>query len=129
AAAGDGPVLFNLPGGEVDDGNAARPVWSCVTHVSAAVSDIEFLAIAAGIEPVRAATCRNETDLLEGLRVDQEDAIGLHVRHEEKFSIRCNADILRHVVHRAARRLTLLLKLERCDHLALHQIDLDKPAS
>src|SRR5262245_53267623 len=102
---------------------------SCVAHVSAAVRDIKFLPVTAGIKTVRASACRDETQLLESLSVDEKHAIGLHICYEEKFSVGGNAYVLGHAVRRAVLRSSLVHELHARDDLALHQIDLYQSAA
>jgi hypothetical protein len=77
AAAGDGPGDIDLLGGEVQHGDAAGPALLAMDHVRAAVGDVELPAVAAGVEAVGALAGLDEADLLEGLVVDDEDAVGL----------------------------------------------------
>src|SRR5205823_2336566 len=66
AAARDRPGLHHLGGGEVDHRHAAARDTTADHHlVGAAVGDVELLAVAAGIEAVRADPGRDEADLLE----------------------------------------------------------------
>src|SRR6266850_7784837 len=70
---------------------------------------------------MRAASGRNEFDLLELLRIDHEDAVALHVRYEEEFSVRRNSNVLRHAVRRG--------QLQLRDDLSPCEIDLDHAAT
>src|SRR5207245_6734469 len=71
AAVGNRPGRHHLARGELDHRHAASGVAFLDHHlVGAAVGDIEKLAVAAGIEAVRADAGRDEADLLERGAVD-----------------------------------------------------------
>src|SRR5262249_49162454 len=96
AAAGNGPVCFDSTLGEIDHGHAARSMTSRFSHMTAAVGDVELLAIATRIEAMSAAAGENEANLLELLSVDEKHAVGFHIRDEQKRAVGRKTNVLRH---------------------------------
>src|SRR2546425_5260559 len=95
-----------------------------IAHMSAAVCDIEFLTVTAWVQAVGATSGRNEARLLKSLNVNEKHAIGFHIGHEEKLSVRRDADVLRHAVSCRGSSSAFSRELEVTRHFALHQIDL-----
>src|SRR5215831_12478624 len=88
--------------------------------MAAAICDIKQLAVAARIEAMRADARRYEADLLEGVAIDQEHAVGVHICNVEDFAVGGDADVLRHAA---------LRQLEVADHAPVHEIDLYEVAA
>src|SRR6185436_18503793 len=87
SATRDGPGRIDLLGGEIDYGDAPRAALRSVHLVRAAVGDIQLLPVAARIESMRAFAGRDESHFLEGLEVDDEDAVGHHVGDIEALAV------------------------------------------
>src|SRR5882724_7874962 len=75
-APGNRPVGLDPARGEVDHGDAALAARRTMHVVRATVGDVELGPVAARVEPVRPLARLDEVDLLEGLAVDHEDAVG-----------------------------------------------------
>src|SRR5437867_4144570 len=128
AAAGNRPGLFYLLRGEINDRNAAWPVRFDVAHVGAAVRHIKFLAVTAGIKTVRPPARWKKSGLFEILSVDEEHAVCLHIRNEQKLSVRRDANVLRHAMRHSVLRSTLLCELQVSNNFAMQQINFDQSA-
>ena len=101
-AAGHRPARDDRLGREVDHRHAAVALLAPVDLVRAPVRDVQALAIAARIQPMRAQSRRDEADLLERVGVDHVHAVGMHVGDEQAPAVRREADVLRHGLARGA---------------------------
>src|SRR5690348_6828233 len=83
AAAGDRPDMLDLASREVENRDATLAVRRPARRVRAAVRDIELLAVAARVEPVRSDPGRDEIGLDEAVAVHDIHAVGVHIGHIE----------------------------------------------
>src|ERR1700677_3385602 len=79
AAAGYRPVRDDLARREIHYRHAAVALVDAGEVVRAAIGDVEALAVAARIEPVRADARLDEAGLLERVAVDDDQAVLKHV--------------------------------------------------
>src|ERR1700730_9174398 len=78
-AARDRPGVLDLAGREVENHDAALAVRLAARRVRAAVGDVQLLAVAAWVEPVRADPGPDEVGLREAVAIDDVDAVGMHI--------------------------------------------------
>src|SRR5262249_23481904 len=89
-------------------------------RVRPTIGDVEFLAVAARVEPVATDASRDEVDLLEAVAIHDIDAIGVHIGHIETRAIGWNPNGLRH---------SLLWKVQIAQHLMVDEVDLCQPTA
>src|SRR5262249_3199189 len=114
------PDMLDLAGCKVDDRNAAPAVRRTPGRMRAAIGDIQLLAVAARVEPMRADACRNEIGLNKAVTVYDIDAVGGHIGNVEAAAAGRNAEVLGH---------TRLCEAQIAERLGGDEVDLDQPAA
>src|SRR3954451_20677115 len=90
------PCRLDAARSEIDHRNAARSAGMPMHSAYATVGDIELAPIAGNGQTMSADAGRDEAFERHCLSIEEVDAIGHHIDHVERRSVRRNPDVLWH---------------------------------